>query len=259
METVQSNLPFLYISIDFSLESTGVTFYNGTKYKFLSFINSIEKQTKERINFLKSSLPETKSSSDLIIKTFERNSILAVKNRTDGLYGWEKEHITNVTFYGNMLANKIKSIIKKHYEEYSSDNTIVLIENYSYSSMSDTLIQLVENTMSLKKELFDKNICKIKNFYCIPAPRVKQYVGKGNYDKFQMTDAFVKNIKNDEILKSSSFFSFLCDNLKDHFIKERIKKGNRFFEVLSPISDIIDSYWILSYFINTPIKKQIGK
>lgn len=254
METVKS--PFLYISIDFSLESTGVTFYDGIKYHFLSFINSVEKQTKERINLLKSSL---KNPSDLTIKTFERNSILAVKNRTDGLYGWEKEHMTNVTFYGNLLANEIRSIIKKHYESYSVENTTILIENYSYSSMSDTLIQLVENTMSLKKELFGKKICKIENFYCIPAPRVKQYVGKGNYDKFQMTDAFVKNIKDDIILKSSNFFSFLCDNLKDHFIKERIKKGNQFFEILSPISDIVDSYWILSYFINIPIKKQIGK
>lgn len=245
----------LYISIDFSLESTGVTFFDTVKndYRFLSFINCVERKTEERVDFLVKSLKD----KDYSAKKFYRDPIMQVKNRADGLYGWEKEHISNVLYYGDTLCKEIKNIIKKYYN-VGKENICVLIENYSYSSMSDTLIQLVENTMSLKKELL-KSVVDINNFYCIPAPRVKQYVGKGNYDKFQMVSAFVDNIKEDENLKKSSFHKVVGENLREKFLKERIKKGKPFNEILSPLSDVVDSYWILKFFIDVPIGKQIGR
>ena len=110
--------------------------------------------------------------------------------------------MNNVLYYNSRLVNQINATILDFIPNINKSEICVLIENYSYSSQSDTLIQLVENTMEVKHYVLT-TICHTENFYCIPAPRVKLYVGK----------------------------------------------GKQFNEVLSPISDIIDSYWILRYFL----------
>ena len=201
----------LFVSIDYSLESVGVTLFDveKKKYHFLSYLNTKKKATADRANLLS-------SINDLSIIQYQRDPIAT----------------TILDFIPN---------IKK-------DEICVLIENYSYSSQSDTLIQLVENTMEVKHYVL-KTMCHVENFYCIPAPRVKLYVGKGNYDKYDMTTAFLNNVREDDYILNSSFYKFLLDNFTTSFLKERIKKGKQFNEVLSPISDIIDSYWILRYFL----------
>ena len=102
--------------------------------------------------------------------------------------------------------------------------------------------------MEVKHHLLTSTCC-VENFYCIPAPRVKLYVGKGNYDKYDMTTAFLDNVRSDDYILQSSFYLYLLQNFHEYYLKERIKKGKQFNEVLSPISDIVDSYWILRYFL----------
>ena len=156
--------------------------------------------------------------------------------------------MTNVLPYNAELVDNINTIALRLIPSIRKSEICVLIENYSYSSQSDTLIQLVENTMEVKHYVLT-TMCHVENFYCIPAPRVKLYVGKGNYDKYDMTTAFLNNVRDDDHILNSTFYKFLLDNFTTSFLKERIKKGKQFNEVLSPISDIIDSYWILRYFL----------
>lgn len=233
----------LFVSIDYSLESVGVTLFDveKKKYHFLSYLNTKKKATANRADLLS-------NVSDLSVIQYQRDPIATVKSREDGLFGWERQHMTNVLHYNSELVNYIKILVLRLYPDIKKNEICVLIENYSYSSQSDTLIQLVENTMEVKHHVLT-TICCVENFYCIPAPRVKLYVGKGNYDKYDMTTAFLNNVRDDDYILDSPFYKFLLDNFTISFLKERIKKGKQFNEVLSPISDIIDSYWILRYFL----------
>ena len=233
----------LFVSIDYSLESVGITLFDveKKKYHFLSYLNTKKKATANRADLLS-------NISDLSVIQYQRDPIATVKSREDGLFGWEQQHMTNVLHYNLELVNYIKILVLRLYPDIKKNEICVLIENYSYSSQSDTLIQLVENTMEVKHHVLT-TMCCVENFYCIPAPRVKLYVGKGNYDKYDMTTAFLNNVRDDDYILNSSFYKFLLDNFTTSFLKERIKKGKQFNEVLSPISDIIDSYWILRYFL----------
>ena len=233
----------LFVSIDYSLESVGITLFDveKKKYHFLSYLNTKKKATANRADLLS-------NVSDLSVIQYQRDPIATVKSREDGLFGWERQHMTNVLHYNSELVNYIKILVLRLYPDIKKNEICVLIENYSYSSQSDTLIQLVENTMEVKHHVLT-TICCVENFYCIPAPRVKLYVGKGNYDKYDMTTAFLNNVRDDDYILDSPFYKFLLDNFTISFLKERIKKGKQFNEVLSPISDIIDSYWILRYFL----------
>ena len=233
----------LYVSIDYSLESIGVTFFDVEKkqYHFLSYLNTKKPIVASRVDLLS-------SIDDLSIIQYQRDPIATVKSRTDGLFGWERQHMTNVLHYNAELVNSINEAALRLVPGIRKKEICILIENYSYSSQSDTLIQLVENTMEVKHYLLTTT-CLVENFYCIPAPKVKLYVGKGNYDKYDMTTAFLNNIRNDDYILNSPFYQFLSSNFNEHFLKTRIKKGKPFNEVLSPISDIVDSYWILRYFL----------
>ena len=233
----------LFVSIDYSLESVGVTLFDveKKKYHFLSYLNTKKKAIANRADLLS-------DISDLSVIQYQRDPIATVKSREDGLFGWEQQHMTNVLHYNSELVNYIKILVLRLYPDIKKNEICVLIENYSYSSQSDTLIQLIENTMEVKHHVLT-TMCCVENFYCIPAPRVKLYVGKGNYDKYDMTTAFLNNVRDDDYILDSPFYKFLLDNFSTSFLKERIKKGKQFNEVLSPISDIIDSYWILRYFL----------
>lgn len=233
----------LFVSIDYSLESVGVTLFDveKKKYHFLSYLNIKKKATADRVNLLF-------DISDLSIIQYRRDPIASVKSRVDGLFGWEQQHMTNVLHYNLELVDHINTVALRLIPNIKKSEICVLIENYSYSSQSDTLIQLVENTMEVKHHILT-TMCYIENFYCIPAPKVKLYVGKGNYDKYDMVTAFLNNIRDDDYIINSPFYRFLSNNFAISFLKERIKKGKQFNEVLSPISDIVDSYWILRYFL----------
>lgn len=233
----------LFIAIDYSLESVGVTMFDVEKkqYHFLSYLNTKKPATASRAAMLL-------GIDDLTVVEYQRDPIATVKSREDGLFGWEQQHMTNVLHYNAELINSINQVSLQLIPDLHRKEVCVLIENYSYSSQSDTLIQLVENTMEVKHHLLTST-CNMENFYCIPAPRVKLYVGKGNYDKYDMTTAFLNNVRNDDYIPKSSFYQYLLQNFHKHYLKERIKKGKQFNEVLSPISDIVDSYWILRYFL----------
>ena len=97
-------------------------------------------------------------------------------------------------------------------------NLKVFIEGYSYGSKGQALFQIAENCGILKYKLQERNIP-----YDIIVPSVvkKGATGKGNADKDKMYEAFVNETKID---------------LKKIFDTEKV--GN-------PVSDIVDSYYIM--------------
>ena len=148
----------LFIAIDYSLESVGVTMFDVEKkqYHFLSYLNTKKPATANRAAMLR-------CVSDLTVVEYQRDPITTVKSREDGLFGWEQQHMTNVLHYNAELVNAINRTALRLIPDLHKREMCVLIENYSYSSQSDTLIQLVENTMEVKHHLLTST-CNVENF-----------------------------------------------------------------------------------------------
>ena len=93
----------LFVSIDYSLESVGVTLFDieKKKYHFLSYLNTKKKATADRANLLS-------DINDLFVVQYQRDPIATVKSRADGLFGWEQQHMNNVLYYNSRLVNYIR-------------------------------------------------------------------------------------------------------------------------------------------------------
>ena len=117
-----------------------------------------------------------------------------------------------------------------------------MLQNYSYGSSTDNLIQVVEATMRLKQLIFEDLMLCVDHFSIITGPTLKMWAGKGDYDKYQMLMAYIQNHRGDKSLEDDSFWKFIKKN-KGLYLNERMKKGKPFIEVKTPISDIIDAYF----------------
>jgi hypothetical protein len=82
------------------------------------------------------------------------------------------------------------------------------------------------------------------------APTIRKWVGKGNYDKYDMLSAFMQNKMGDKLLPTNGLYKLLHKKGIHHFYKEKTKKGKIIKEVLTPISDIIDSYFVCLFMKN---------
>ena len=113
------------------------------------------------------------------------------------------------------IAEWVISVLQKH------NVKSVGIEGYAFSKQTNTLTQLAENQGLLKYFLYKNNIP-----YNIFTPsNIKKFAtSKGNADKAAMKDAFYQDNPDYDIM--------------DMFNKKPTDK------VISPISDIIDSYYI---------------
>jgi hypothetical protein len=102
-----------------------------------------------------------------------------------------------------------------------SDIERVFIEDYSFGSKGK-VFHIAENAGLLKYQMYKLGI----KFETIPPTRIKKFVGKGNYSKDQMYDAFL-NKTGIDLYKQLG-----------------ITRGKK---VSSPVSDIVDSYFIACY------------
>ena len=127
------------------------------------------------------------------------------------VYGHEypKYYSDNIQRF-DLISEWVLSFIKS--------NTMVFIEGYSFGSKGQGLFQIAENCGILKYRLQEENI---PYEMIVPSVVKKHATGKGNADKDKMYEAFVNETKID---------------LKKIFDTDKV--GN-------PISDIVDSYYIM--------------
>lgn len=104
------------------------------------------------------------------------------------------------------------------HNSFDNDQDTLYIEGYSMGSTGSRVFDIGECGGIVKYNLWKEGI----RFIPIPPTTVKKYVGKGNFSKEEMYAAFVKKTDFD-------IFELLgCE-------------GNK---VISPISDIVDAYFI---------------
>lgn len=258
MSTIKNKL---IIGIDLSLNSTGITFrYNGVS----SYLNILNKHvlTTSQKDIPHHELLANNKIANLISQTVDvqlLDNVPLQNPESIGLQDWERLHMKRCLQISHIMFTCILNTVARSYMQVPAEDTYVAIENYSYGSDTDNLIQVVELTMALKLKLF--STIPIKNFFIVPGPTLKMFAGKGDFDKYAMLYAYLLNTKGDNFLEHDRLNKLLNEN-RSLLYTERIKKlktpkkiGNKKTgytmiseikknEVKAPISDIIDSYFV---------------
>ena len=138
------------------------------------------------------------------------------------------------------MFNLIKSFTN------NADEICVCIENYSYGSSTDGLIQMVEATAALKYKLLS-SLVSMDKFFIVPGPTIKMWVGSGAYEKSEMFESFINDVKNDNLI-NDPFNQVLRSNPSIYWHtqkrKGRDKQMHDIKQVYSPVNDLIDAYFI---------------
>lgn len=167
METVEKNM---YIGIDFSLISTGMTIIydyfcdNKHYYKipeFYTFINQ-DNISKKRKDIL----------YDYTINIFPYKS----KNDPTSIMGT----IEYVTFFTNILNDII--------QETNPKNIYFCIEGLAYKAIGNTLTSLAGGIYTLNYILKKYNT---NNIDIITPKKLKKFIGKGTLDKINIINTFI--------------------------------------------------------------------
>ncbi len=258
----------LYVGIDLSLNSTGVTFLpqNG-KTRYLSILNrwvftSSPKKTYQQIIDDSMLLSQLRDIDNLFMVMIDRKPLTDVKKI--GLSPWGRLHLRNCILYSNLIAEHIERIILDYYPGHQVH---IGVEHYSLGSKDrgTNTMQLIEITSLLKARLIEKDMKRLEDFHLFPGPTVKLKAGAGNFDKYMMLRAYTSNATSpqDNLFEFISKNDFLCYTKKIKSKKQIIKANKKLGierkvvtvqipvnDVLSPVSDIIDSWWV-AYCIKT--------
>ncbi len=222
-----------YVGIDPSLSSTAVTVYNKNGYFFFSFLKNWDKPTKW-----------TKNIMDFV-------SVKGVQYRTSDNY--------------SELENFKLEDYKKHVKNIVSDVSRVLvdgklifsIEGYSYNSETSSLIDLVSFSTLLRNSLltnFDSEMNVYSPSFLKKSSSGLAYgwVAKGKktikYSTRNDQGIAGGDFKKREMMKALN--DYPCDSRLSEFIKEYYDTLYPMANIPSPISDLVDSYWLLKVLMN---------
>lgn len=249
----------LLIGLDVSLTSTGICFRYKGRNEYLSISGkscySASKKLTANDIFDKNESAHVqmvnalKLVDNVSIVVTERESIAPPKSSS--LCTWQRDHLLSINTYANILVDTIKSKIIEY--NIPIHDVYLNLENYSYGSASDTLIQIVEFTCLIKDLLLFRNggIIPLNNFFITPGPHIKILAGKGNFDKYQMLNSFKDNDSKDEVIENDDFRLFVRQNYE--IVHKTLKNNKK--EVLTPISDIIDAYFLSLHLERTHLRK----
>lgn len=201
------------IGIDISLNSTSICIFDGEKYEWINFAPNITKQTRKFDAYL--------SNKDTKIFSFIKDKR---KHKSLSLTETIKVKLNNF----NSLYN---SLIQSECLD-DRESTLINIEGPSYNSRGRAQIDLVVANHYIYFKLIEKGLSNI-NF--ISPSEVKKFAGKGNYNKYQMLEAFKNNILNDKFLEKSEFYQWV----KNVPIKTKA--------IPKPIDDLVDAYFLNNF------------
>ena len=211
----------IYIGIDFSKNSPGVTVINKTQIDFMSFTRDYSQRFTKKGD-IKSAFThhvQIDSLDDCRVVGYELH-ITNDKKKDYSENEWNKMM--------NSL-NLAATIVKELRQVIPADDwreVQVAFEGYSYGSKGNALIDLVTMTTVLKQML---HLLTEKKIYVFSPKQIKNLAtGSGNAGKDSMYDFFLK----EDLLKYSSFRQY-CSEVE-------ISGG----KIPKPLDDVIDSYFV---------------
>lgn len=213
-----------FLAVDFSLNSPGICLYNdkSKKYHFISYIK-----------------PNTGTKAEL--KLQEELALLNDVTLVD-----QPDFTNNETFssaellkvkrYDRMADDIINLVLQN---SFKGDSFTIAFEGTSYGSKMGTnnVIDMAAGAAILKLKLL--KTLSPEDILTVPPTTIKKYAGKGNMNKFQLFEAFQKNVNEDPILAKSPLWSIA----KDLEIGKKIPK---------PLDDLVDAYFLVAFISNPP-------
>lgn len=236
----------LFVGIDLSMNSTGVCFKTDSENLYLNILNrnvlsKNKKLSDEEILDNYEITSELLKLDNVIMHVDDREPIPVPKKI--GLSEWGRRSVLASNKYSTNFVDIIKNIIS---ERFSGHQIFVCIENYSYTKHTNNIINMVEFTFPIKEKLLLSGICPLENFYLVTSPEIKMGLGNGNYDKYELLMCFINNKMGDKNVTIDNFNKFAIEKV-NILTKTGKKKGKTINEVLTPISDLVDSYFLASW------------
>lgn len=213
-----------FLAVDFSLNSPGICLYNdkSKKYHFVSYIK-----------------PNTGTKAEL--KLQEELALLDDVTLVD-----QPDFTNNETFssaellkvkrYDRMADDIINLVLQN---SFKGDSFTIAFEGTSYGSKMGTnnVIDMAAGAAILKLKLL--KTLSPEDILTVPPTTIKKYAGKGNMNKFQLFEAFQKNVNEDPILAKSPLYN-VVKNLE---VGKKIPK---------PLDDLVDAYFLVAFISNPP-------
>jgi Holliday junction resolvasome RuvABC endonuclease subunit len=162
-------------------------------------------------------------------KFTKKEKLILEKLINTGIFTYEIiDKVENINELKILDAENIaKKIIKIINENKINE---IAIEGFSFNSTGRSLSD-VYGYQYIFRYLLLKNNIKFKLFS--PAT-IKKIAGKGNFNKLQMVESFIKNENNYKNLNI----------LKELYINYKSNK------LIKPLDDIVDSFWVLQTYLN---------
>lgn len=236
--------------MDISLDSTGIMWSCGPRTGYISLMNSWkitkdkkkvdDKERKIREHDILNSIYQSKKPvTNFELKFYKRQPITVASTN---LQTWHKAHMEFCTEKASLISGMLSAVKKlvKH------DDVSVTMEYYSYGNISSggsASVQIIECTSAIKQKLILDGICLMDNMSVIPGPIIKKFAGNGNFEKFDMMQAY-----QELNLKSDPFYDYIKSNFINLYDVKVKGKGSKTEHIVkAPISDLIDAYWIQKY------------
>lgn len=238
------------LGIDFSYSAVGMTLFLAGSYSHYALVNKAV-FSKSKLKSLDSILQDTPLLKSLQehgvqVTMIDRDPISippkTIKDKTtkkkvanpewhwNSISDWHRVHHAQTRTWSLALLSIIKGM------NLAPGDSIIL-ENYDFGQRgtTDNIIQMVEHTYALKQQLLEHypNI----NFYLASSSEIKKIAGSGNYNKYDMYQAFLQETTN------SSMLEFLRSTPTTLSVKNSQV-------VLSPVNDVIDSYYAVRYLLS---------
>ena len=242
------------LGIDFSYSSAGLTLFENGEYRHFVLVNKAvfsRSKTKTLDDIFKDSkLLSTLKDYNIVLKMVDREPISIPakvikdketkkkiqnpEHRWDSISEWYRKHHMQSREWSQALMEIIDSM-----ELLPGDK--IIIENYDFGKRgsTDNIVQMVEHTYALKQRIFEKY--PEVDFYLASSTEIKKIAGSGNFTKYDMYTSFIKEDVKSSLLK------FLKNEDKKLYIKGEDT-------ILSPVNDIVDSYFAVKYLQDKNLK-----
>ena len=213
-----------FLAVDFSLNSPGICLYNdkSKKYHFVSYIKP-NTGTKAELK-----LQEELALLDDVTLVDQPNF---TNNET-----FSSAELLKVKRYDRMADDIINLVLQN---SFKGDSFTIAFEGTSYGSKMGTnnVIDMAAGAAILKLKLL--KTLSPEDILTVPPTTIKKYAGKGNMNKFQLFEAFQKNVNEDPILAKSPLYN-VVKNLE---VGKKIPK---------PLDDLVDAYFLVAFISNPP-------
>jgi hypothetical protein len=243
------------VGVDFSLNSCAITIHHKGISEFMSFYSFFNRYelsvakvfNKEAILKLNPIVAELESVVNFVF--LERLPASMPKKTKESKWNdlslWNQKHINDI----EVLTKSIISKLEEELNEYESNEIFFAIENYDLGTMKDSTatIPLIEFTGRFKSKVINELKVDINNFHVVSAPEVKMLAGKGNFLKYDMYKAFKNNVLGDVDLTKTELYRYVQRKKESDLTKERKKKdkdGKPIYDMIKPLDDLFDSYFI---------------